>query len=227
MNQTKETSMVTFSDTERAILLGSLLGDSTIQKRDGSYRYRIAHSEKQINYVHWLYSKLERLCEGMKPPTKRLEDDHPTVEFYLKSGLYLKEMFNLFYKKVPSVTVNGEEMFVKTITPELIDKLPMNPILLAVWYMDDGSKRDGCDGCNLATQSFTRDENLLLANYLKKWNLECHVNLHSRVKNQYYLYISAKSFPRFREIIGPTVNEIPDMTYKIRKHIRKDIRKDI
>ena len=212
----KKTELSALSNTERAILIGSLLGDGTLTQRGlNSFRYRVAHGIKQKSYVEWKYEKLRRLCQTTQPP-KEVTDikKDVTVEFYTSSGEYLKEYYDLFYKP------NLENKFVKTITPEFIEKLPMDPIVLAVWFMDDGSVRDDCYAGNIATQRFSLDEHHLLQEYLKKWGIGSNTPKHTAASGQYYLYIPSKSFGKFIEIIEPIVREIPAMVYKLHE-VRK------
>jgi hypothetical protein len=211
-----KTNLSYLSTTERSVLIGSLLGDGCLQKRGlNSYRYRVSQSLEQKSYVEWKYAKLKRLCPTTQPP-KQVTDKKGfvTVEFYTSSGEYLKDSFELFYKQSPT----GK--FVKTITPELIEKMPMDPLLLSVWYMDDGSARNDCYAGNLATHSFSLQENHLLQDDLKKWGIDSNISKHSKRSGQYYLYIPSRCFPRFVEIIEPTVREIPSMVYKLNE-VRK------
>ena len=53
------------------------------------------------------------------------------------------------------------------IVPVNIKQLLVDPIALAVWYLDDGTKRDNCNACRFATQSFSLNENELLVSCLK------------------------------------------------------------
>ncbi len=208
-----KTDLKPLSDMERAILMGSILGDGTLQKRgEKSFRHRVSHSIFQKSYVEWKYTKLNRLCQTTQPPKEvTTKKGFVSVEFYTASGDFLKEFFELFYKELPTGN------FVKTITPELIEKLPLDPILLAVWFMDDGSARSDCYAANLATQCFSLEEHHLLKDYLKKWDINCNIVKHSKKSGQYYLYIPRQAFPRLVEIIEPTVSEIPDMVYKLKK----------
>ncbi len=207
-NNIKENSKL--SEMETALIMGTLLGDAHIQKRGESYRLKIAHGIKQHSYLMWKYSKLNRLCLTTQPP--KIETDrkgYQTVVFYATSGKWLKEIFDLFYKKTE---LNS---YRKTITPELIEALPKDPLLLAVFFMDDGSVRNDCYAGKLATQGFSKEENQLLASYFKKWDIECKVVVHNRSKNQYYLSIPATSFGTLVQEIRETVKEIPEMLYKL------------
>ena len=177
-NSTAATQDITFSDLtedEKAILMGSVLGDGTVQKRGNSYRMRIAYSCEKKEHLQWMQDKLQRFCTKRYPRgefgtfTGKLSakdiaenpDKKPptTCYFYLASGPYLDTLYNLFYQQVP-----GEERYVKTITKKTIEAFPKNPYLLAVWYMDDGSRRRDCYAGKLYTQSF------YIHNLLKKKN---------------------------------------------------------
>jgi hypothetical protein len=216
-----KTDLISLSDTERAILMGSLLGDGTLQKRGlNSFRHRVSHSISQKSYVEWKYEKLNRLCQTTQPPKEVTNTKgYVSVEFYTSSGEYLKELFELFYKKSSfSASKKAEtksDKFLKTITPELIENLPLDPILLAVWFMDDGSARNDCYAGNLATQCFSLEEHHLLKDYFQKWDLDCNIVKHSTQKQTYYLYFPRRSFPKLVSIIESTVKEIPDMIYKL------------
>lgn len=206
-----------FEGREKAILMGSLLGDGTLQKRGiHSFRYRVSQSIKEETYVGWKYDKLKRLCQTTQPPKKVMDrKGFSTVEFYTSSGDYLKDCFNLFYKEVPRSLGKSGSSYVKKITPELIDQLPMQPEVLAVWFMDVGSVRNDSYSGNIATQCFSLEENHLLQKYLKKWDIDSNISRHTKTNDQYYLYIPSRSFPKLIELIEPIVNEIPSMKYKL------------
>ena len=92
----------------------------------------------------------------------------------------------------------------------------MDPLILLVWFLDDGSARDDCYAGKLNTQGFSKEENNLLKNYLLKWKIESNIVLHSRKKNQYYLYIPTKGYRVLMELISKKIlAEIPSMEYKL------------
>ena len=47
-----------------------------------------------------------------------------------------------------------------------IEQLLIDPIALAIWYLDDGTKRDH-NACRFATQSFSLEENKFLQSTLE------------------------------------------------------------
>lgn len=201
---------IKMTDVEKALIMGTLLGDAHIQKRGNSYRLKIEHGIDQESYVFWKHGKLQRFCQTtQKPKIVTSKKRFQTVLFYTTSGKWLEEIYRLFYKETE------KNKFVKTITPELIENLLMSPILLAVFFMDDGSVRNDCYAGKLATQGFSKDENHLLCSYLEKWSIECKVVAHIKSKNQYYITIPAKTFGNLVKEIEPIVNEIPLMSYKL------------
>lgn len=198
------------TESQLAIILGTILGDAHIQRRGNSYRLKIEHEGDQEAYVYWKYSKLENLCRTTHPPKKRVtKKGYVSFQFHLSSSKWMGIIHNYFYKELE----NGR--YLKVITPELIEALPVNPLLLAVMFMDDGSVRDDCYSGKIATQGFTKEEQHLLAGYLEKYGLYCKVVPHVKEKNQYYLSVPAKSFPGLVSNIETVVNEIPDMVYKL------------
>jgi hypothetical protein len=99
----------------------------------------------------------------------------------------------------------------------------VDPIALAVWYLDDGTKRSDCNACRKATQSFSLNENELLALYLKdNFGLVATIETwHPTTSNKdiHGLCLPSRggSFSSFKDIIYPFVEaEIPSMLYKLK-----------
>ena len=55
----------------------------------------------------------------------------------------------------------------RKIVPPNIEQLLIDPIALAIWYLDDCTKRN-YNACRFATQSFSLEENELLQSTLEK-----------------------------------------------------------
>lgn len=212
-NDALSQELKSLTDEELAIIYGILLGDGHIQKRGGSYRLKIEHSIDQLDYVLWKHNKLNRLCSTTQPPkiiNRTVEGKpHQSVEFYTSSGKWLKRFHDLFYKK------DSTDKYKKVVTEELINKLPINAILLAVFFMDDGSVRNDCYSGKLATQGFSKEGNNLLKEYFQKYNIGCEVVLHNKIKQQYYLSIPVGSFGKLMSLIESTVRQVKGMEYKL------------
>jgi len=212
---------VIITDDQDAIICGTLLGDGHIQKRNNSYRLKIAHTETQKPYVDWLYEKLKSFCTTTAGVTKREQTRNGKIntvyEFFTSSNQDLKKYHDLFYQKQVKI-VNDTEVisYKKTITPELISYLPKHNYTLATFYLDDGSARTDFYGARFATQGFSKDECHLLQDYFHNtWDLNTSVVLHNREKSQYSLSVPAKVFPKFIDIVEKTIHEIPEMEFKL------------
>nr|CAZ66669.1 LAGLIDADG homing endonuclease [Funneliformis caledonium] len=79
---------------------------------------------------------------------------------------------------------------------------------LAYWAMDDGYKDRG--NFRFATESFSRDDVLLLLEVLKE-NLDCSLN--TVQSTQYRIYVKTNSMVQFRALISPYF--FPSMLYKL------------
>ena len=215
-----------FNKKEEAIFMGHLLGDGHVQKRgEQSYRTRIQHTEKQLGYVEWKYKQLERFAYG-KPKRVISKQGWTNYTFYLESGLYLKKYHDLFYEpyiwssKEKTSNEKPKIRYRKTITETLIRHLPKDPSFLAVWFLDDGSRRSDCFSGKLATQAFSKKEHFLLQDYLATtFSIKTAIVLHDAVKKSYYLTIPAKNnnFSNFVDLVKPVIDQIPCMQYKIQR----------
>lgn len=214
-----------FNKTEEAIWFGHLLGDGHIQKRGQSYRTKIEHCYAQLDYVKWKYDKLKKFALN-SPKSIISKHDFKSSFFYLKSGAYLKKYHDLFYQpyiwksKKEIITTKEKIRYRKTVTEKLIQHLPNDPLLLAVWFMDDGSRRSDCFAGRLATQSFSKEEQHLLQDYLlSSFSIKTNIVLHKAITKSYYLSIPGKNknFSNFIDLIKPFVEEVSCMHYKIQR----------
>lgn len=115
----------------------------------------------------------------------------------LYSSLYLRtkrlslftEYHNLFY-------FNG----IKVVLNNIYDLL--TPLGLAHWIMQDGSFHKVSKGIVLCTDSFTKEEVLLLLKVLQeKFNLKCTIQkVPNKSLNKFIIYINAKSISVLQEL---------------------------
>lgn len=196
---------------EEAILIGGLLGDEILIKRGNSFRYRVLHGIHQKQYVDWKHSKLIRICQTTATPHEcsPTREGHRRYEFYTSSGLYLKELHERFYEKQP----NGR--WKKKISPELVNSFSLNPLMVAVWWLDDGSVRNDCYAGRINAQGFSREEQNLLCIYLNRFGIEAHIVTYTYSSGQFYISIPAHTFGYLADLIEPIVREVPAMEYKL------------
>ena len=153
VNREKNTHM------KEQILLGTLLGDATIPKlinRRKSYEIRWEHCLKQKEYAIW---KAEQSLSNSSI-YERKRFDSRTKKYYESITCYSIKNDYLIYR---NLFYNDK----KIVTKEILEKL--EPLGIAVWFMDDGSLYYNGNNChlNLAVNSFSDDEIDLIINYFK------------------------------------------------------------
>lgn len=192
---------------EEQVLIGTVLGDGSLSKwskdsKVGGTRCSITHGFLQKNYLFWKYEKLKRFCNSKPKYSKRYhkikKKFYENYSFQLRSDTSLNKYRDLFYKNN-----------IKTITLQLLEKI--DPLALAVWFMDDGA-RGTMGGYYLCTNCFSEIELNLIIDYFKsKWNLDC--TIHNNKDNRRVLYINKKSGIVFKSLIEEYIH--PDLKYKL------------
>ena len=191
------------SSREQAILIGTLLGDAHIAMLKTGGRLEIGHSEKQKEYLFWKYKELRRFT-GAKPHCVRVFDQrygkvYTRWKFSSKVHGIFTALHHIFYS-------NG-----KKVVSEKVCQLIESPLTLAVWFMDDGGRRNDSYGLFINALSFKKSENEILRKCLKR-NFSLDSRIHW-VQDGYRLYIPSKNAKHFCELIYSYI--IPSMRYKL------------
>lgn len=192
---------IPINDVQKALIAGSLLGDACLHDNwsKTNYRLQVRHSKDQEAYVDWKYKILQDFV--LTPPQWYGKTN--SVWFRTISHPNLSELYQMFYR-------DG-----KKIIPSHIDMWIKNPLVVAVWFMDDGNAvmRNGIlRGYHLNSQSFSKAENVQLAGILEDtYGIECTVE---RNHSYHRLAIWRKtSRKRFADIVRPHI--LPSMKYKL------------
>ena len=124
---------------EKSIIVGSLLGDGYLRIVPGRFNalLEINHTIHQKDYVDWKYEMLKSICKS-GPVSRQGNGNRIAYRFNTRQHPELTEFHKLFY-------VHGKKC--------IPDNIKLDPIILAVWYMDDGSKCNE-DNFYLNTQQF-------------------------------------------------------------------------
>ena len=180
---------------QKSIIIGSILGDGylrIIKGRKDAF-LEINHSIKQQKYVEWKYQKLNNLV-GSLPRSRKGKGTRIAYRFYTKQHPELTKLLHQFYQ-------NGKKIF-----PE---KLILDPIMLAIWYMDDGSQCRSSD-VYLNTQQFDNISQQRIISALLELNLQARLN---KDKSYFRIRFLKASLPKLKKLIKPYI--IPPMRYKI------------
>lgn len=179
------------TDQQIRLVVGSMLGDEYLVRTTNGYAFRVNHGISQKDYVDWKYHLLADFVNSAP------RQSGSTYYFRTIAHTKFVELRKLFYKDT-----------LKVIPKRLVEAL-LDPFILAVWIMDDGS-RDG-SGLRINTQCFSQEEQVFLQNVLRA-KLGIVVTL-NRDKKQFRLRVRAQSMGYLRNLVIPYF--IPSMLYKL------------
>ena len=186
---------------QKEIIIGTLLGDGHLEKNGKHTRLRVDHYNKHKKYVFWLAKEL--IPFSLKPRAinetdKRSGKVYSRWHISTKSLQLFDEFRALFYRgRIKIVPRNLEAL--------------ITPLSLAIWYMDDGFRRQDSKGFYLCTSSFTEEEQKALQEIL-----QARFSLTTRIHHQHELgriFIPSAYADRFNEIIKPFI--LPEFQYKL------------
>ena len=179
------------TEKQIGLVTGSMLGDGYLVKTTGGYAFRVNHSIKQKDYVDWKHNLLADFVNSSPRQSGN------TYYFRTITHSTFMEMRKHFYK--------GR---VKVIPRELLNEV-LDPFIIAVWIMDDGS-RDGRQ-LRINTQCFSEEDHIFMQEVLRvKLGIETTLN---HDKGQLRLRVSAKSMDHLKNLVMPFI--IPSMHYKL------------
>lgn len=195
---------VPFTQRQKEIALGSLLGDAYLRpsgRSKKSFALSFTHGEKQKPYLEWKLSEFKNfvLNENFYIDRRSFHGNAPTYSFSTISHPYLAKLHGLCYG-------SGK----KRVTEEWLEQL--TPLSLAVWYMDDGSVNKRYHTIVLCTNAFSHEEQALLMACLSDRFCVSSI-LEPRRNGQSVIRINASQSKRFLDLVAP---HIPDcMSYKL------------
>ena len=195
---------------QRSILVGMLLGDGHLetQNQGKTYRLKVEHSTKQREYVDWLYEQFKDFVRGV-PYTKLRYLAGKTFTSY-GFTTYSLGLFRFYAQQF----YEGQ----RKVMPKLIKKL-LNPLALAVWFMDDGSFKSVHHRTYIIHALGYKEEDLELVKNVLQENFGIDAKLH-RQYNRWRLYIASSSAKRFQQLVDPYV--MPSMKYKLGNKVPKE-----
>jgi hypothetical protein len=181
------------TEEQKSILIGCLLGDGTLRRKRNTL-LEINHSSKQEDYVFWLYSKFKGCV--LTPPKIRVNGPNRTSYRFTTRSIVA---FNVFYEK----------FYPGNLQKKIPRDLDLNPLSLAVWFMDDGSKSR--NALYLNTQQFNLEDQKYLISLLdNSFGIKATLN---KDKCYYRIRIRVSSIEKFRDLTSPFI--IKSMEYKL------------
>ena len=172
---------------------------------------QVEQAAKQQEYVVWLHNQLNSLVSGNISQVRRVHSKTKKESFSCR--FYTKKVFtelgSIFY------TPEGTKTKRKKILPDNFEQL-LNPIVLAIWFMDDGGKSQSTPkAAYINATSFSPEERVQIKKaFLSVFKLK--INIHKAGgNNQFNFYIPAESYFPFYDIVYPIIRLVPSMTYKL------------
>lgn len=197
----RELKAVPFTKVQRAVVIGSILGDGSLLPNwsKTNYRLSINHCVEQKAYLLWKSGILKNYI--LSEP--RFYERNNSLTIRTISHRELTELRKLFYSHREKIVPKGIREFLK------------DPFILAIWFMDDGNavmRKGKLCGYHLNSQSFSFRENLFLSDSIK--TLYGIDSVLEKNHGKYRLAIwKSESRMRLRTLLQPLV--IPSMSYKL------------
>ncbi len=189
------------SQEEHDLIIGSLMGDSSIRQREKNSCLRFTHSMKQKKYAEFKRQILDNFNISEFREVKRNIGIHVihAMDFATKTHGVFNYYRNLFYK-------DGK----KVVSQEILGQF--NARSLAYWVCDDGSYDNTQGYIILCTNAFTLEEHKLMKEFFnKKFSLDPTIGF--RDGKYYYLRFKQGDSQKLINIIKPFIPEC--MKYKI------------
>lgn len=204
------------------ILTGSLLGDGCLIKVKGnnnSYFSEI-HSLKQYDYLQWKHDKLLPFSKpiiiasaaGRKIENNKVVPDYNKILHNCTLRTISQPFLTQLEKKWYLRDSSGNYIFknnrrIKIIPSDLV----LTPLIIAVWFFDDGTNTPKRRAAGFCTQSFSKDECYFLTEKLLDFGIKCRVQ---KTRNNFGLYAGAESYLDLINLITPYV-PCECMRYKV------------
>jgi hypothetical protein len=185
------------------VLIGSLLGDSHLEKRGEGIRVKFEQTNRNVEYLMWFHKFFasKGYCSIEKPKLFKQIKKNNFVYHGYKFTTYSFSSFIWLYK---AFYVDK----VKHLPIELLQEF-LTPMAIAIWFIDDGSSLG--KGFKIATSCFEKEELDKLCYLLyNKFGFKC--SLHKDGK-YFSLYIKSTSARNFSTLVKPYM--IDSMKYKL------------
>lgn len=188
--------------TYRQLIIGKLLGDGHLLQNDTSAKIEFSHKKDHIDYIHWMLCNLGDLA-------------NPKLS-YRTSG-YGTEMVRAATRYNKFIKYEFGDWINKNSIPERIIK-EIDPLALAVWYMDDGSLAHNDsqeDRACIAICSISEDKLYIIEKIFEKFGI---TPVFYYALKYWRLRLNKDEASKFFELICSYVPEV--MQYKLPKEYR-------
>lgn len=145
------TSDILFNEKQRAFILGTVLGDATLVKRNKLINrvfLKISHGEGQKEWVEHKYNCIKEVVNDIHRYTNK-GGRKDSFNFITKTNLYLSELYDKTY-------INDKKLIPRDIVKPILYNPNTIGVFLATLFMDDGCVTDNL--FRIATHGFTKED---------------------------------------------------------------------
>lgn len=215
-DEMKQSRLKPLNTSLTQMVLGTLLGDGSVQWASKNGRYYTTHGLPQESYCR---HKAERLKDYISTPPKIIENGgfgDKSCVFSTVTSPAFEFLRTLCYSLQPKADRKGvvAPRLVKTVTPAWLSRLEWEAI--AYWFMDDGSLSQAKDS-SFNTQGFSQKEVEMLSQTLQqRFGLQNSIrSIKSRRSQSFYwvIYLGVDATRSLVEKIRPWIHE--SMLYKV------------
>lgn len=186
------------TNRQLSIIIGSLLGDSSLRKTNINPFFTCEHGIKQVDYCKWKVKELSSL--GAKFFLRKRKTIDSRTGIYYESAICSLPANPEFLSIYNNLYINGK----KTITKEILKYF--DELSLAVMFMDDGSHHG--QSISISTNCFSEEELLILIEFFSsRFNLTFHINSNRAI------YLLKKDFEHFKQLVLPHMRQ--ELLYKL------------
>jgi hypothetical protein len=197
---------------DRAILVGTLLGDSSIHMTKHNCVFQFTHQAKQKDYAFYK----TKLMLSMFGGAHREPNYYKTLTKYGEIEYYKFSMANKYFNYLHRIAYSNEGK--KYFSRKLLNYL--SPHGIALWYMDDGgvsrnkNKITGHTTVEMRLSTYCSLEEIeTTIEYFKDvWSISAKKR-YSKKTDSYYLAFGAKESHAFEELISEYI--MPQFRYKL------------
>jgi hypothetical protein len=204
----KSKKPIEISNELHEIITASLLGDGYItpyrrvvgksKARNKNSSLIIKHGEKQKDYVDYKSNLINKHIKSYIRKHNRFDERFQNPNYVMYS---IETTQNIVFNTY-------RDTWYKSKKEIPFDTFTLTPLIIAIWFMDDGSKTTS--GYVFSTNCFSLEEVIKLSDRLLHFNIKTNI---TQAGNNYIIYVRSESVDSFNKLILPHMCD--SMLYKI------------
>jgi hypothetical protein len=214
-NIARERRKIHFTEEQLQIVLGGLMGDSSISTRiNGSCRLKMCHGEKQKDYLEFKKKKLETFFLQESPTIDSSNSNNSkSFSFGSLNSYHYNSIVHQDFTDIKGLFYRNEKgKKRKYINMNILNKLDRLGML--IWYLDDGCfhhyPKKSSYIMYLSTCKYSLSEHETIKKWFwHKWKIESKIRFDNTNKC-YYLHFLKKGMVSFNDLfLKPFKKEVP------------------